>query len=79
MLATSTAKDIYVGGVGPIQSGTIRGRIPESSAPKIPMPADALRSSATNGENDKDRPALPFAMPPIRPSASSSDYESFAP
>ncbi len=77
-MATSSAKDLYVGGVGPIQGGTIRGGTTFIGT-KIPLPADALGPGAAAGEKDKDRPAVPFAAAPIRSPASASDYESFAP
>jgi hypothetical protein len=77
-MATSSAKDLYVGGVGPIQGGTIRGGT-KFIGTKIPLPSDALGPGAAAGEKDKDRPAVPFTAAPIRSPASASDYESFAP
>ena len=70
MLATSDAKDVYVGGVGPIQSGSLRQRnrrvgvnIPMISDPG-PVPRDGHSKSST--------PSM--AMP-----ASASDLGTFAP
>ena len=77
-LATSSAKDLYVGGVGPIQGGTIRGGT-KFIGTKIPLPSDALGPGVSAADKDKDRPAIPFTAAPIRPSAPASDYESFAP
>ncbi len=77
-MATSSAKDLYVGGVGPIQGGTIRGGT-KFIGTKIPMPSDASGPGTAAGEKDKDRPVMPFAAAPLRPSAATSDYESFAP
>jgi len=77
-MATSSAKDLYVGGVGPIQGGTIRGGT-KFIGTKIPVPSEALIPGAFAGEKDKDRPTIPFTAAPIRPSAPASDYESFAP
>ena len=77
-MATSSAKDLYVGGVGPIQGGTIRGGT-KFIGTKIPMPYECARPGAAGGDKDKIRPALPFASAPIRSSTATSDYESFAP
>jgi hypothetical protein len=77
-LATSSAKDLYVGGVGPIQGGTIRGGT-KFIGTKIPLPSEALSPSASNAEKGQERPAIPFTAAPIHPSAPASDYESFAP
>src|SRR5271157_5890883 len=73
-----TPPTLYVGGVGPIQGGTIRGGT-KFIGTKIPLPSDALGPGAAAGEKDKDRPAVPFTAAPIRSPASASDYESFAP
>jgi hypothetical protein len=77
-MATSSAKDLYVGGVGPIQGGTIRGGT-KFIGTKIPLPSDALGPGAAAGEREKDGPVVPLARAPIRSSSSASDYESFAP
>ncbi len=77
-LATSSAKDLYVGGVGPIQGGTIRGGT-NFIGTKIPLPSDALGTGTPAAEKDKDRSTVPFTAAPIRPPASTSDVESFAP
>jgi hypothetical protein len=78
VLATSSARDLYVGGVGPIQGGTIRGGT-KFIGTKIPMPSDALGSGTSAAEKDKDRPAVPFSAPPLGSTATASDYESFTP
>ncbi len=77
-LATSSAKDLYVGGVGPIQGGTIRGGT-KIIGTKIPLPSEPLGPAPVAGENDKDQTAMPLPGAPISSPASSSDYESFAP
>ena len=77
-MATSSAKDLYVGGVGPIQGGTIRGGT-KFIGTKIPVPSDANGPGTAAGEKDKDHPVVPFATAPIRSATSVSDYESFAP
>jgi hypothetical protein len=76
MLATSTARDVYIGGLGPFQSGTIRGgpkvvgiRLPTVSEP--PLPAE----DGTPG----GRVSVPFNTPAIRQSSALSDIDSFAP
>src|SRR3954469_5323821 len=78
MLATASARDLYVGGVGPIQSGTIRGGT-KFIGTKIPMPSDALGSATSAAEKDKDRGAIPFTAAPLGTPASTSDSESFRP
>jgi hypothetical protein len=78
VLATSSAKDLYVGGVGPIQGGTIRGGT-KFIGTKIPLPYDALGTGTSATEKDKDRSALPFTAAPLRPPAAASDYDSFTP
>jgi hypothetical protein len=78
ILATSSARDLYVGGVGPIQGGTIRGGT-KFIGTKIPMPSDALGSGTSAAEKDKDRGAIPFAAAPLGSPVSTSDSESFRP
>jgi hypothetical protein len=78
ILATSSARDLYVGGVGPIQGGTIRGGT-KFIGTKIPMPSDALASGTSGAEKDKDRGAIPFTAAPLATPASTIDSESFRP
>jgi hypothetical protein len=78
VLATSSAKDLYVGGVGPIQGGTIRGGT-KFIGTKIPLPSEALASPATPGEKEKFSPALPFNASPLPSASALSDQEAFAP
>jgi len=75
MLETSTAKDVYVGGLGPIQSGTIHGGT-EFVGIKIPLTAEA----AANDPNSPPsaRSAVPFTTPALRQSAT-LDLDAFAP
>jgi hypothetical protein len=75
MLATSNAKDIYIGGVGPIQSGSVRGGT-DFVGIRIP-----LTSEPAPGDDKKPKSMLPpsspntsLAIPP-----GSTDMESFAP
>jgi hypothetical protein len=78
VLATSSAKDLYVGGVGPIQGGTIRGGT-KFIGTKIPLPSDALGSGSTATDTEKSSTLPSMSTGPIRSSASASDYDSFAP
>jgi hypothetical protein len=76
MLETSTAKDVYVAGLGPIQSGSIHGGT-EFIGIKIPLTAEA------NAANDPAsaqaaRAAVPFSSPALRQSAT-LDLDAFAP
>jgi hypothetical protein len=70
-LSESNAKDTYVGGIGPIQGGTIRKNT-EFIGMKLPIGA---------GESDPDKPrsGADVAASPLAPSAASSDAESFTP
>ena len=77
-LATSSAKDLYVGGVGPIQGGTIRGGT-KFIGTKIPVPSDALSQGPSSENKKQDQPAGPFSTAPIQPSVPASELESFAP
>jgi hypothetical protein len=79
-LATANAKDVYVGGVGPIQSGTIRPpnkkigiNVPLITDPfPTTAPRDASKRAGSAGE-----PGIPAATMALPPSA--ADLESFAP
>ncbi|WP_250846839.1 DUF6655 family protein [Aquisphaera insulae] len=89
-MATSSATDRYVGGVGPIQGGTIRGGT-KFIGTKIPVPYDALGTSApivdkgkgtgsgADGEKDRDPSTVPFTASPVRPASTPADREQFAP
>jgi hypothetical protein len=81
MLAVATAKDVHVLGVGPIQSGTIRGGtdfvgirlpLPAEAAPTTPVAPDA-RSPSGSG------PAARFTEPALKHSATYSDLDAFGP
>jgi len=74
MLATATAKDTYIGGIGPIQGGTIRGG-PEFIGVKIPLTSDSTKP----GTPTPTRQPAPFDAPSMRLPASATDLESFAP
>jgi hypothetical protein len=74
MLATANAKDVFIAGLGPFQSGSIRGgtnfigiRIPLSSEPTTPDAAQATRQG------------IPFSTPALRQPSSLSDIDSFSP
>lgn len=71
-MAQSNAKDVYVGGVGPIQSGSIY-QSPEFIGMKLP-----LGGAAAPGP-EKLRDADDVAASPLAPSAAASDARSFAP
>lgn len=74
MLATANAKDVFVAGIGPIQSGSIRGGT-NFVGIRIPLTADAPSPDAVPGS----RQGLPFSTPAIRQSATMTDLESFSP
>jgi len=74
MLATASAKDVYVGGVGPIQSGTIHGGT-NIVGIKIPLSAESVRQNDGTGT----RTTPPFSDPALRLAPANSDNDSFAP
>jgi hypothetical protein len=76
MLDTSTAKDVYVAGVGPIQSGSIRGGT-EFVGIKIPLTAEAAAVGDPGGPQST-RPAVPFSSPALR-QRGTLDLDAFAP
>jgi hypothetical protein len=74
-LATSYAKDVFIGGLGPIQSGSIRSGT-EFVGVKLPRLSDPGPTSgavqATDGDSKFSAPSMP------RP-ATVSDQDSFVP
>ena len=73
MMAVATAKDVHILGVGPIQSGTIRGGA-DFAGIRIPLPGEGAPA-----EPQAKGPA-PFAGAELRHSAAvSADADSFAP
>ena len=82
MLSTSRAKDIYIGGVGPIQSGSIwkKNRKVGVNIPMISDPEPVNSVGATGGlARPSPAPASEFGPPAMGLPASASDLESFAP
>jgi hypothetical protein len=80
MFSMSTAKDLYFGGVGPIQSGTIRPGGTEFIGMKLPLTAEGPESE----EQEPDPKAAKakssrFALPALRIPPSTSDADSFSP
>jgi hypothetical protein len=71
MQATADAKDVYIGGVGPIQSGSIRGGT-EFIGVRLPLPSEANPA-------DKKPTLGPASAPTMALPPSASDLESFAP
>ncbi|MDR3637739.1 MAG: hypothetical protein P4L84_28290 [Isosphaeraceae bacterium] len=74
MMATATAKDVYFGGVGPIQSGTIHGGTNVVGI-KIPLSAETINQNESAGA----RSAPPFSDPALKISPAGADVDSFAP
>lgn len=71
-LATSSAKDVYLGGLGPIQSGSIR-KGTEFVGVRLPTISDATNAAE---EPKQGRPADPSPLPAA---ATVLDHDSFAP
>ena len=77
MVAIATAKDVSVLGVGPIQSGTIRGGT-EFVGIRLPVPADTGTTEPVVPDS-KPRTTRGFTEPALRHSATYSDTETFGP
>jgi hypothetical protein len=81
-IATSSAKDLYVGGVGPIQGGTIRGGT-KFIGTKIPLPSEALApivaGPGKTRDTDAAAPVIPFSAAPLPRSTAISDADSLTP
>jgi hypothetical protein len=75
LLDTANAKDVYVAGVGPIQSGTIRGGT-EFVGIKLPLTSDNTAQDPNSPE--AARASVPFTTPPLRQSLT-TDLDTFAP
>jgi hypothetical protein len=75
----SNAKDVYLMGAGPVQSGTIR-KSTEFSGMKIPVPHDLTGGLIGQPAPEFDGTAPGEAVPlPLPPSATAADIESFSP
>ena len=73
-LSTANSKDIYVGGIGPIQSGSIWAK-DKSIGVNLPMISDPEPMGAAGAEAKTS----PFGPPEMGLPASRSDLRSFAP
>ncbi len=80
MFSMSTAKDLYLGGIGPIQSGTIRPGGSEFIGMKLPLTADESAEVEEESAPRTTKPkATPFTAPALRIPSASSDIDSFSP
>lgn len=75
-LATASAKDVYIGGVGPIQSGSIRTNS-EFVGIRLPTLSDKDSSTSNPSSARRTESTLPGSSMPLP--ASSGDLNSFAP
>jgi hypothetical protein len=80
MFSMSTAKDLYLGGVGPIQSGTIRPGGSEFIGMKLPLTSEGPSSDEDDPapKPSKPRSSL-FNGPTLKIPSSASDQDSFSP
>jgi hypothetical protein len=78
LLATANAKDVFVAGVGPIQSGTIRGGT-DFIGVRIPLTSEASQTNPGpfRRRRSSDPTVTTTPSAPLTPSA--TDLESFAP
>lgn len=80
MFSMSTAKDLYLGGIGPLQSGTIRPGGTEFIGMKLPMTTEEAASEEDAAPPKSKKPkSSAFTAPALRIPSSRSDVESFAP
>jgi hypothetical protein len=77
VLDTASAKDVYVAGLGPIQSGSIRGGT-EFVGIKIPLTAEGTATTNDVNSPQAARSAVPFSSPALR-QPNTFDLEAFAP
>jgi hypothetical protein len=75
LLDTANAKDVYVAGVGPIQSGSIRGGT-EFVGIKLPLTSEATTQDPNSPE--AARASVPFTTPALRQSVT-TDLDTFSP
>ncbi len=78
LVAIATAKDVHVLGIGPIQSGTIRGGGTDFVGIRLPVPSEL---SADNDPRATPTPrrATPFSQQELKTSANLSDLDGFKP
>jgi hypothetical protein len=72
MMARATAKDVYLGPIGPIQSGTIRGGT-DFVGVHLPAPSESGSSNPKKAAKRYGNSTM-LALPPA-----ATDFESFAP
>jgi hypothetical protein len=88
-IGTSSAKNVYIGGLGPIQSGTIRGGT-EFIGMKIPLASDSSESSTSSRSGKRSRlfgkkkqddalQTAPYDAPALQIPRTSRDLDAFAP
>jgi hypothetical protein len=75
MLATSSAKDVYIGVIGPIQSGSIR---PKANIVGVKIPLLSEPGANEDGDRPNPNPMAPFDSAALR-QTERSDLESFKP
>jgi hypothetical protein len=75
LLDTANAKDVYVAGVGPIQSGSIRGGT-EFVGIKLPLTSENTTQDPNSPE--AARASVPFTTPALRQSVT-TDLDTFSP
>jgi len=76
LLDKADTKDVYVGGFGPIKSGSIQDGT-EVAGYKIPLPGD---SEATNNQTkSRRRKSRPYNPPAMQTPSNLSDLDSFQP
>jgi hypothetical protein len=78
IVAVATAKDVYVLGVGPIQSGTIRGGR-DFVGVRLPIPSEADPVAADAKKDPNARRAPGFTEPALKHSASYPELDAFGP
>ncbi len=78
MLATANVKDVSIGGLGPIRSGTVPNGT-EVFGTRIPSASELAPRKGRRKRGGSTPTAEPFEPPPMAAPASAADLESFAP
>ena len=78
MLDQADTKNVFVGGFGPIKSGSIQNGA-EVAGFKIPLPADADAAGADPGQAPSRRKSRPYNPPGLNTPSNLSDLDSFKP
>ena len=78
VLDQADTKNVFVGGFGPIKSGSIQDGT-DIAGIKIPMPGEGDNSAAPDASKSGPRKSRPYAPPDLQTPSNFSDLDSFKP